>query len=150
VSGGAQVARAGKLTVMVGGNQEVFDEALPVMRAYGGLIKLLGPVGSGQLAKLVNNLLLFANAVTGDAALNLGSALGVDTAGLREVLLAGSARSSALDSHDRLFMDGRIRASTHAEKDVSLAIDVARSSGVELGPLGALAQTVLDMVGGSR
>jgi 3-hydroxyisobutyrate dehydrogenase len=146
VSGGDQAARAGKLTVMVGGEADAYEEALPIFRSYAGLVTLLGPIGSGQIGKLVNNLLFFVNCVTADRALNLGSELGLDRRSLQAVLSASSARSAALDNHDGLFENGRIRASTHVEKDVSLAVDLARESGARLGVFDALAKTVLARV----
>jgi 3-hydroxyisobutyrate dehydrogenase-like beta-hydroxyacid dehydrogenase len=147
VSGGEQAARAGELTVMVGGDADAFEEVLPVIRTYAGLVTRLGAVGSGQIGKLVNNLLFFVNCVTADAALELGSELGLDRPSLQAVLSAGSARSAALDLHDGLFENGRIRASTHAAKDVSLAVEVARQGGASLGVFDSLAKTVLAQVG---
>src|SRR5262249_36606174 len=58
VSGGPAGARAGTLTVMVGGDQATFDCALPVLRAFGKNIQLCGPTGAGQVVKLINQLLV--------------------------------------------------------------------------------------------
>src|SRR6202165_2473974 len=58
VSGGPAGAQAGTLTVMVGGEQAVFDKTLPVLEAFGKNIRLCGPVGAGQVVKLINQLLV--------------------------------------------------------------------------------------------
>ncbi|HET9628842.1 MAG TPA: NAD(P)-dependent oxidoreductase [Novosphingobium sp.] len=93
VSGGGTVAAAGKLTVMCGATVEAFAAARPVFETFGSLVVLLGPTGSGQRAKLVNNALLSANLAMGDAALSAAAAFGLDRAALVEVIGASSGRS---------------------------------------------------------
>lgn len=93
VSGGAPGAEAGTMTVMCGGTQAAFEQALPVFESFGKLIVLLGPAGAGQKAKIVNNTLMAANMGLAQAALQAGEALGVDRQALAELINASSGRS---------------------------------------------------------
>lgn len=102
VSGGGGGAAAGTLTVMCGGSREDFAAAKPVFESFGGLIVLLGPVGAGQRAKLVNNALLAANMGLAHAALNAAEALGVDRATLAELVKVSSGRSFGFDIYARM------------------------------------------------
>jgi 3-hydroxyisobutyrate dehydrogenase-like beta-hydroxyacid dehydrogenase len=96
VSGGALAAQAGTLTVMCGASDEAFATARPVFETFGRLIVLLGPAGSGQRAKLVNNALLSANVALAWAALQAGQALGMDRAALAAVIAQSSGASTGL------------------------------------------------------
>jgi len=93
VSGGGDVAAAGKLTVMCGATSEAFALARPVFDTFGQLIVLLGSVGAGQQAKIVNNALLSAHLGMAWAAISIGEALGLDRAMLTSVIAASSGRS---------------------------------------------------------
>jgi len=72
VSGGGAVAAAGNVTVMVGGDEATFERCRPVFETYAGLLRHLGPLGSGQLAKLLNNLLFIANVCNGIEVFEVG------------------------------------------------------------------------------
>ncbi|WP_101946429.1 NAD(P)-dependent oxidoreductase [Mycobacterium sp. 3519A] len=98
VSGGAPAVEEGKLLVMVGGDDEVVDRCRPVFASYGDPIVHLGPLGSGQVTKILNNLLFSANLGSAISTLELGDALGISRAKLCEVLNGGSAVSKALGS----------------------------------------------------
>lgn len=102
VSGGQPAAEAGVLTVMCGGSQEAFDAALPVFRSFGKLIVLLGAVGSGQRAKLINNAMLSANMGIAMAALGVGDTFGMDRAALIELVKESSGRSFGFEVFSRL------------------------------------------------
>jgi 3-hydroxyisobutyrate dehydrogenase len=93
VSGGEIAAKAGTLTVMVGGEAQAVASARPVFETFGSLILHLGEAGAGQNAKLINNALLAANMAMADHALTAGSALGIEIATLVELLSASSGRS---------------------------------------------------------
>jgi 3-hydroxyisobutyrate dehydrogenase-like beta-hydroxyacid dehydrogenase len=97
VSGGASGAQKGTLTVMCGGDPAVFDAAKPVFETFGKLVMLLGGVGAGQKAKIVNNSLLAANIGLADAALTAGQALGLDRATLADLIRASSGYSFGLE-----------------------------------------------------
>ncbi len=102
VSGGAAAAAAGTLTVMCGSRQDAFDAARPVFETFAKHIVLLGPAGSGQRAKIVNNALLAANIALADAALSAGQALGLDRATLAELIRTASGYSFGLEVCARL------------------------------------------------
>lgn len=98
VSGGSPAAEAGTLLVMAGGEEEVVERCKPVFATYADPIVYLGPLGSGQVAKILNNLLFTANLGSAISTLELGESLGVPRDRLCEVLNGGSAISKALSS----------------------------------------------------
>jgi 3-hydroxyisobutyrate dehydrogenase-like beta-hydroxyacid dehydrogenase len=98
VSGGGQVASEGTLMVMVGGDDAVVEKCLPVFATYSDAIVHLGPLGSGQVAKILNNLQFTANLGSAMSTLELGESLGVDRERLCEVINRGSATSKAINS----------------------------------------------------
>ena len=102
VSGGGPGATAGTLTVMIGGDAAAVTAARPVFQTFGSNIVHLGPVGSGQLAKLVNNSLMAANMALADAALRSSAALGLDQAALTELVKVSSGRSHGFEVRARL------------------------------------------------
>jgi 3-hydroxyisobutyrate dehydrogenase len=93
VSGGQAGAENGKLTVMVGGAQADFDAALPIMECYGARVVRMGEAGSGQLAKMVNQICI-AGLVQGlSEGLNFAIESGLDTDALLEAISGGAAQS---------------------------------------------------------
>lgn len=93
VSGGEPGAKAGTLTVMVGATPEALETARPVFDCFARLIILLGPVGAGQHAKLINNTLLAAHLGIADAAIGIATTLGLDRAALAELIALSSGQS---------------------------------------------------------
>jgi 3-hydroxyisobutyrate dehydrogenase-like beta-hydroxyacid dehydrogenase len=102
VSGGGPAAAAGKLTVMCGGTPEAFEQAKPVFETFAGALVLLGPTGSGQRAKIINNALLAANMGLAHAALAAGEVLGCDRAALGDLIKQSSGRSYGFELYSRL------------------------------------------------
>jgi 3-hydroxyisobutyrate dehydrogenase len=102
VSGGEPAAKAGTLTVMVGGNAKDVALVRPVFETFGSLIPHLGEVGAGQNAKLINNALLAANMAMADHALTAAAELGIEKSALVELLSASSGRSFGLEVRGRL------------------------------------------------
>ena len=98
VSGGGQAVEEGKLLVMVGGDDEVVERCRPVFATYADPIVHLGPLGSGQVTKILNNLLFTANLGSAMSTLELGESARIDRVRLCEVLTGGSATSKALGS----------------------------------------------------
>ncbi|MDT5331476.1 MAG: hypothetical protein QOF31_2773 [Mycobacterium sp.] len=98
VSGGAPAVEEGKLLVMVGGGEDVVARCRPVFGTYADPIIHLGPLGSGQVTKILNNLLFTANLGSAISTLELGESLGIERTRLAEVLNGGSAVSKALGS----------------------------------------------------
>lgn len=102
VSGGSPAAKAGALTLMLGGDPDAIGQARPVFETFGRLIVRLGDVGAGQHAKLINNSLLAANIGLADMALAAGVELGIGKAALVELLQASSGRSFGLEVRARM------------------------------------------------
>lgn len=110
VSGGVQGAEAGSLAIMAGAAPEDFAEAEPVLRVLGSPVRV-GPVGSGQVAKLCNQLIVGATINVVAEALLLAQAAGADPAAVREAIRGGFAGSRILEVHgqrmlERNFMPG--------------------------------------------
>jgi 3-hydroxyisobutyrate dehydrogenase-like beta-hydroxyacid dehydrogenase len=98
VSGGGPAADEGTLLVMVGGDDEILERCRPVFATYADPIVHLGPIGSGQVTKILNNVLFTANLGSAISTLELGESLGIDRNRLCDVLTSGSATSKALGS----------------------------------------------------
>lgn len=120
VSGGRKRAQERRLLLMVGASQEQFDRALPVLTTYGDPVRLLGPVGAGQQAKVLNNLLMNANVTNSHLVLELGRHLGIDRAALRELLLYGTSASFGLEALDTIVIPGRLPLA-NGIKDLGIA-----------------------------
>ncbi len=98
VSGGAPAVEEGKLLVMIGGEEDIVERCRPVFATYADPIVHLGPLGSGQVTKILNNLLFTANLGSAITTLELGDSLGIPRGKLCDVLNRGSAVSKALGS----------------------------------------------------
>ena len=136
VSGGAPAAEAGRLLVMVGGDEETVEFCRPVFGSYGDPVVHLGPVGAGQVTKLLNNAAFTAHLGVAVSLLALGQSLGVDQLRLADVISHGSGNSFALG---RVASAGGTlaRIGEHAghllRKDVRLIADVAGDGDGERG-----------------
>jgi 3-hydroxyisobutyrate dehydrogenase-like beta-hydroxyacid dehydrogenase len=131
VSGGGAAARAGRLLVMVGGDRDIYETVVPVLSAFGGPVVHVGALGSGQLAKLLNNLLLTATLGLAHETAVFARALGVDEAALMSLLPHASGRSYAVEMYAGL-LDGLQAPSARVRviadllgKDVAIAEDLA-------------------------
>lgn len=102
VSGGGGAAAVGTLTVMCGGTVAGFEQARPVFETFAGTLVHLGPAGSGQRAKIVNNALMAANMGLAQAALDAGAALGISRDALVSLIKASSGRSFGFEVFARL------------------------------------------------
>ena len=140
VSGGQAGAENGKLTVMVGGDPAVFERAKPVIDAYARACVLLGPVGSGQLTKMVNQICI-AGLVQGLAeGLNFAQRAGLDGAKVVEVISKGAAQSWQMDNRALTMLKGEFKfgfATDWMRKDLSICLAEARQNGARL-PVTAL------------
>lgn len=97
VSGGRSGGLAGTLVVAVGGSSPVVERCHPVFATFGNPVVHVGPVGSAQFGKLVNNAVLAANIAVADDAMTLANAAGIRPESMAELLRHGSGRSYALD-----------------------------------------------------
>lgn len=133
MSGGQVGARAGNLTIMVGGDEADFERARPVLAVVGGRVTRLGPVGSGQVAKLVNQLIVAQTIDAVAQGLRLAELAGVDAGRVREALLGGFADSRILELHgDRMARRDFVPGGKAAWqlKDVRLICELAESVGL--------------------
>ena len=135
VSGGQAGAENGALTVMVGGEQEHFARVAPVMEAYARCIRLLGPAGSGQLAKMVNQICI-AGIVQGLAeALEFSEQAGLDSAAVVEVISQGAAQSWQMENRYQTMLAGEYEhgfAVDWMRKDLGMVLAEADRLGLEL------------------
>jgi 3-hydroxyisobutyrate dehydrogenase len=140
VSGGQAGAENGVLTIMCGGTDAAYDAAEPVMAAYAKRIGHMGPAGSGQLTKMVNQLCI-AGVLQGLAeGLAFGKAAGLDLAQVVEVISKGAAQSWQMDNRAPTMTKGEFDfgfAVDWMRKDLGLTLDEARNLGVSL-PVAAL------------
>lgn len=104
VSGGVPGAQDGKLAIMAGGSLRDFEEALPLFAVLGSA-QLVGPAGSGQVAKLCNQLIVGATLNVVAEALLLAQAAGADPAAVREAIRGGFAGSRILELHGQRMLD---------------------------------------------
>jgi 3-hydroxyisobutyrate dehydrogenase-like beta-hydroxyacid dehydrogenase len=134
VSGGSMAAESGTLTVMVGGDKALMDLARPVLDTFSDKLFYLGGLGSGQMAKICNNMLLLANYLLAEEALKLGVAAGIDEAVLRELCQVSSGSSCALENldHVRDLMDNFGLGSEKGIKDLALAVDLGKQLGQKI------------------
>jgi 3-hydroxyisobutyrate dehydrogenase-like beta-hydroxyacid dehydrogenase len=140
VSGGQVGAEKGTLTVMAGGSEADFTRAEPVIRAYARAVTLLGPVGAGQLTKMVNQICI-AGVVQGLAeGLNFALQAGLDAKLVAEVISKGAAQSWQMENRAATMIEDRFDfgfAVDWMRKDLRIALDEARNNGARL-PLTAL------------
>jgi 2-hydroxy-3-oxopropionate reductase len=146
VSGGVAGARAGTLSIMVGGSATAFTRVLPLFQVLGNHIVHLGECGAGQVAKACNQIVVSATLLGVAEALTFARRQGVDAGKVREALLGGFAYSRILEVHgqrmlDREFAPG-FRARLH-QKDLGIVLDEARGLNLAL-PTAALAAQVLN------
>jgi len=135
VSGGQAGAENGMLTVMVGGDEKVFAKAEPVMAAFARFSQLMGPVGSGQLAKMVNQI-CFVNTVQGLAeGLNFAQKAGLDTDKLLDTIGKGAAGSWQMDNRGKTMCAREFDfgfAVDWVRKDLAIAFEEAEKLGADL------------------
>jgi len=135
VSGGQAGAENGVLTVMCGGEESIFSTVSPIMDAYARFSQLMGPTGSGQLAKMVNQI-CFVNTVQGLAeGLNFAQKAGLDTDKLIETIAKGAAGSWQMDNRGKTMCDRSFDfgfAVDWVRKDLAMAFSEAEKIGADL------------------
>lgn len=155
VSGGQAGAEKGQLTVMCGGDPAAYARVEPVIAAYARMSRLLGAAGSGQLAKMVNQICI-AGVVQGLAeGLAFATAAGLDGAAVVDVIAKGAAQSWQMENRYKTMLEGRFDFGFAVEwmrKDLGIALDEARRNGSQL-PLTALVDQFyadVETMGGKR
>lgn len=146
VSGGGGAASERKLLVMAGGDDEHVDRCRPIFETFADPLIHLGPLGAGQIAKLLNNFVFTVQVAVALDTYSFADGLGVDRAALAQVLAHGSggSRAAAILSLTNFDISGIRHAVSLLRKDVGLILDVARAQGaVKPTALVELANTTL-------
>jgi 3-hydroxyisobutyrate dehydrogenase len=155
VSGGQAGAENGVLTVMAGGDADVFDRVEPLIGAYARMVRRIGPAGSGQLTKMVNQIAI-AGLIEGLAeAISFAEKADLDVTAVMETISKGAAQSWQMDNrwqsmHARRFDFGF--AVDWMRKDLGLCLEEARRNGASL-PVATLVDQLyaeVQKMGGSR
>jgi len=155
VSGGQAGAENGALTVMVGGDEADHERAKPLIDCYARAVNLLGPVGSGQLCKMVNQICI-AGVVQGLAeGLHFARAAGLDGAQVIDVISKGAAQSWQMENRYKTMLEGHYEhgfAVDWMRKDLAIVLNEAQRNGALL-PVTALVDqfySEVQALGGGR
>jgi len=140
VTGGVPRARNATLTVFVGGEKAYFESFQPLLSKIGNNVFHMGPVGCGNVTKLVNNLMAFINFMGACEGMSIGAKAGVDPQILLDAIKTGSGNSMILEFGMQSFVKGETAlgfATALAAKDIGLAVELGKEVGVpaEVGPL---------------
>jgi len=155
VSGGQQGAESGRLTVMCGGEESVFKKVAPVIECYAQSVKLLGPSGSGQLCKMVNQVCI-AGLVQGLAeGLHFAQSAGLDANEVIEVISKGAAQSWQMENRHKTMLANEFEhgfAVDWMRKDLDIVLQEARRNGSQLPVTALVDQFYADVqaAGGGR
>ena len=132
ISGGQAGAENGALTVMIGGDQADFDKAQDKIDCYSKKMKLLGKSGSGQLAKMVNQICIGGLVQALSEAINFGMKAGLNMEDVIEVISKGAAQSWQMDNRYKTMIDDNFDfgfAVDWMRKDLKIAMDEAKNNG---------------------
>lgn len=144
VSGGSEGAQNGTLSIMVGGSEHDVERAMPVLAAMGASITHMGPLGSGQVTKAVNQVILSGVYLGVAEGLVLAMKSGLDARQVVEALAGGAAGSWVLQNRSGRMIDDEyplgFRLALH-QKDLAIALEQARAVGAAL-PVSALAAQI--------
>ena len=135
ISGGQSGAENGTLSVMCGGEPETYDAALPVMKSYGKTITHLGPAGSGQTAKCVNQICIAGTLQGLSEGLRFAAAAGLDPQALLSAIGGGAAQSWQMDNRLLTMAADQFDfgfAINWMRKDLAIALQEAGRIGVDL------------------
>ncbi len=155
VSGGQAGAENGQLTVMVGGESAPFETAKPAIDCFAKACTLMGPAGSGQLTKMVNQICIAGLVQALSEGLNFAQKAGLDGEKVLDVISKGAAQSWQMDNRGSTMLRGEFEfgfAVDWMRKDLSICLDEARRNGARL-PVAALVDQIYAAVqarGGNR
>ena len=144
LTGGVTLARAGGITMLVGGEKDVFEAQLPMLRKIGGKILLMGPLGSASVVKVITNLLALGHLILAGEAFMLGNRAGIDAQALLEGIQASSGNSYTIEKEMPLVYNGSYDVGFSmalACKDLGLTMKHAGKHGVPL-EMGALVEQI--------
>jgi len=135
LSGGQAGAENGQLTIMVGGDEDVFERTMPVMDCYANAITLIGPAGHGQMAKMVNQICI-AGIVQGLAeGLHFAKRSGLDAAKVIEAISKGAAQSWQMENRWQTMINDEFDfgfAVDWMRKDLAITLEEAQQNGARL------------------
>ena len=140
VSGGQAGAQNGRLTVMCGGGEQDYRLSEPVIAAYARSCRLMGPIGAGQLTKMVNQICIAGLVQALSEGLKFAEAAGLDAMNVVEVISKGAAQSWQMDNRHKTMIERRFDfgfAVDWMRKDLAICLDEARRNGAAL-PVTAL------------
>lgn len=129
VSGGQAGAEKGQLTIMLGGEESAYQQVSPVLGAYARMQRLMGPVGSGQLTKMVNQVCIAGLLQGLSEALHFAQQAGLDGEAAMAVISQGAAQSWQLDNRHQSMLAGEFDfgfAVDWMRKDLAIVLDEAR------------------------
>lgn len=155
VSGGQAGAQNGVLTIMVGGEPDVYARAEPVLQCYARMQRLMGEVGSGQLTKMVNQICVGGLVQALAEALHFAQSAGLDAEAAMQVISQGAAQSWQLENRYQTMLAGEFDFGFAVEwmrKDFSIVFAEARRNGASL-PVTALVDQFyaeIEAMGGKR
>ena len=132
ISGGQAGAEGGILTVMVGGDESTFKKAQPVIDCYSQKVKLIGPSGSGQLTKMMNQMCIAGTVQGLSEAINFGINAGLDMDKVMETISKGAAQSWQMENRYRTMTDDKFDygfAVDWMRKDLAIVIEEAKRNG---------------------
>lgn len=150
VSGGVVGATNATIAIMVGGDKATFDAQLPLLQSFGANVLHMGDIGSGTVAKLVNNMIAFCNMAAGAEGLMLGAMAGIDPVKLHQVISNSSGNSNAYRMMAERTLKGTFEPSFAmdlAYKDMHLALELADEINAPT-PLGAQTHNLLRLARG--
>jgi 3-hydroxyisobutyrate dehydrogenase len=155
VSGGQAGAENGALTVMCGGSEEAYASAEPIIAAYAKMCKRLGPAGSGQLTKMVNQICIAGLVEALSEGIHFAKKAGLDVASVIDVISKGAAQSWQMDNRWKTMNEGKFDFGFAVEwmrKDLSICLAESRRNGASL-PVTALVDAFyseVEKIGGKR
>ncbi len=135
VSGGQAGAENGQLTIMVGGDEDVFARARPVMDSYGRAVTLMGGIGTGQLTKMVNQICIAGLIQSLAEGLDFGLRAGLDVGRVLDVISKGAAQSWQMENRGRTMIEGAFDfgfAVDWMRKDLAICAEEASRNGAAL------------------
>ncbi|MDQ3461236.1 MAG: NAD(P)-dependent oxidoreductase [Deinococcota bacterium] len=150
VSGGSEGAKNGTLSIMVGGEAEVLERVRPVLEALGKTITLVGPIGSGQITKAINQVIIAGTYAAVAEGVALGLAAGIDLGAAHRAVSGGAAGSWVLENRADNMIKGQyplgFRTVLH-RKDLGIALAAGKDLGVPMPVAAYVEQVETGLVG---
>lgn len=135
ISGGQAGAEAGQLSIMMGGDDEAIEQVLPILNCYARIAQRIGPAGSGQLTKMVNQICIAGLLQALAEGLHFAAAAKLDVSKVLEVVSKGAAQSWQMENRAETMLQGKFDfgfAVDWMRKDLNYVLDEAHSNGAQL------------------